>query len=107
MKSTLAAAQKLARVLLGAGYQSLDTLIRSDAVWLGELLQDKSVDARQYEAHPNCIAPRKRPLHTIIPGLVYEAGRPSLVFGVMGGHYQSMGHAYYLTRLLADGLDDP
>ncbi len=55
--------------------------------------------------HPNCIAPRKRPLHTIIPGLVYEGGRPSLVFGVMGGHYQSMGHAYYLTRLFADGLN--
>jgi gamma-glutamyltranspeptidase / glutathione hydrolase len=57
------------------------------------------------QGHPNCIAPRKRPLHTIIPGLVYESGRPSLVFGVMGGHYQSMGHAYYLTRLFADGLD--
>jgi gamma-glutamyltranspeptidase / glutathione hydrolase len=55
--------------------------------------------------HPNCIAPRKRPLHTIIPGLVYDGGRPSLVFGVMGGHYQSMGHAYYLTRLFADGLN--
>jgi gamma-glutamyltranspeptidase/glutathione hydrolase len=55
--------------------------------------------------HPNCVAPRKRPMHTIIPGLVYQDGRPSLVFGVMGGHYQSMGHAYYLTRLFADGLN--
>ena len=55
--------------------------------------------------HPNCIGPRKRPLHTIIPGMVYEGGQPSLVFGVMGGHYQAMGHAHFLSRLYEYGLD--
>ncbi|MEH2529036.1 gamma-glutamyltranspeptidase/glutathione hydrolase [Bradyrhizobium sp. AZCC 1588] len=55
--------------------------------------------------HRNCIAPRKRPMHTIIPGMVYEGDRPSMVFGVMGGHYQAMGHAYFLTRLFDHGLD--
>ncbi|MFG1461954.1 gamma-glutamyltransferase family protein [Xanthobacter sp. DSM 24535] len=55
--------------------------------------------------HPNAIGPRKRPLHTIIPGLVAEDGRICLSFGVMGGHYQAMGHAHFLAKLFDHGLD--
>jgi gamma-glutamyltranspeptidase / glutathione hydrolase len=57
------------------------------------------------DGHPNAIGPRKRPMHTIIPGMVVENGRPCLSFGVMGGHYQAMGHAHYLSKLFDHGLD--
>jgi len=71
----------------------------------GVLLQNRGLGFRLQRGHPNCIAPNKRPLHTIIPGMVTQDGAAVMSYGVMGGQYQPMGQTWVLSNRYAYGLD--
>jgi gamma-glutamyltranspeptidase/glutathione hydrolase len=55
--------------------------------------------------HRNCIAPGKRPMHTLVPAMVLKDGKPLMTFGVMGAHFQPMGHVYIMTNMFHYGMD--
>jgi len=85
----------------------------------GFTLQNRGYNFRFDPEHPNCLEPRKRPYHTIIPAMVTRLPSPSgrragdegeveelyASYGVMGGFMQPQGHVQVLSALVDDGMD--
>ena len=78
---------------------------RVGAPGTGIALQNRGASFTLEPGHPNRLAPRRRPFHTIIPGMLMRDGGLLGPFGVMGGYMQAQGHLQFVTGVVDRGLD--
>ena len=71
---------------------------------MGFHLQNRGALFEMEAKHPNVIAPRKRPLHTIIPGFM-EKENIHIGFGIMGGFNQAQAHAQFISNLVDHNMN--
>ncbi|MGB5579298.1 MAG: gamma-glutamyltransferase, partial [Woeseia sp.] len=71
----------------------------------GMILQNRGVAFSLDDDHPNVVAPRKRPFHTIIAGMVMKDGKPLMAFGNMGGSVQPVTHVQHMVNLIDHGMN--
>jgi gamma-glutamyltranspeptidase/glutathione hydrolase len=88
--------------LISSIYQSYGSCLTSPKS--GIVLQDRGAGFSLAEGHPNVIAGRKRPLHTIIPGLALRNRNPAISFGMVGGHFQPFGQCWLLSNMVDYGM---
>ena len=71
----------------------------------GIMLQNRGAGFSLNPNHVNRIAPHKRTMHTIIPGMIAQNGVPLVTFGVMGGQMQPQGHLQLVCNLVDFNMD--
>lgn len=94
---------RMAVSLIYSIFSTFGSLLASDK--FGILFHNRGAGFNLILGHPNEAGPGKRPMHTILPGMLRQNGRLVMPFGVMGGPYQPNGHARFLTNIADYGLD--
>jgi gamma-glutamyltranspeptidase/glutathione hydrolase len=71
----------------------------------GVTLHNRAFGFNLIAGHPNALAPGKRPLHTLMPGMALRAGQPWLAFGTRGADGQPQTGLQLLNGLLDFALE--
>jgi len=94
---------RMAVSLIYSIYHSFGSGLASEK--FGVLFQNRGAGFSLQTGHANELAGGKRPMHTIIPGMLRQNGQPVMPFGVMGGAYQPCGHARFVSNLRDFAMD--
>jgi gamma-glutamyltranspeptidase/glutathione hydrolase len=70
----------------------------------GVVLHNRGSQFSTSPTHPNCLAPRKRPFHTLVASLVTRGPEPVIGYATSGGDGQAMFHVQGLSNLIDHGM---
>jgi gamma-glutamyltranspeptidase/glutathione hydrolase len=87
--------------LIQSNYMGFGSGIVPEGV--GFMLHNRGALFTLEPGHANTLAPRKRPLHTIIPGFM-ERDAVRIGFGIMGGWNQGQAHAQFVSNIADHGM---
>jgi gamma-glutamyltranspeptidase / glutathione hydrolase len=94
---------RMAVSLIYSVFHAFGSGLASERFGIG--FQNRGAGFTLQAGHPNEAGGGKRPMHTIIPGMLRQDGRVMMPFGVMGGAYQPAGHARLVSNLVDYGMD--
>jgi gamma-glutamyltranspeptidase/glutathione hydrolase len=92
----------------GTTVSYIHSLYTGAGVVLGEtgvLMNSRALGFNLDDGHPNCLAPGKRPVHTLNPWMVQRDGQPVLVGGTPGAQWQVQTNLQILTNVIDFGMD--
>ena len=88
--------------LIQSNYDSFGSGVA--VIGMGFVLQNRGALFTLDPNHPNVLAPRKRPFHTIIPAFM-EKDDVHIGFGIMGGSNQPLAHAQFVSSVVDYGMN--
>ena len=88
--------------LIQSNYQAFGSGVMPDHV--GFVLHDRGALFSLDPHSPNVLAGRKRPLHTIIPGIMAN-GDQRIAFDIMGGYNQAQAQAQFVANVVDFGMN--
>jgi len=96
-------AQGNAAALINSLYGVFGSCVTAGAT--GVVLQNRAAYFSLDPAHPNCVAPGKTPLHTLIASMAWREDKLWAVLGCMGADGQPQIHAQTYVAMVDHGLD--
>jgi gamma-glutamyltranspeptidase/glutathione hydrolase len=88
--------------LIQSNYSEFGSALVADGT--GFVLHNRGTLFTTDPRHPNVVAPRKRPQHTIIPAFMTRDS-VRIAFGIMGGWNQSQAHAQFVSNIVDHGMN--
>ena len=71
----------------------------------GIIMQNRGSFFSLDPSEANCLEPRKRSFHTLMPAMACKNGKPAVVYGTQGGEGQPQTQTIIITRMLDYGMN--